>query len=132
MSNNPDRILFFDGVCNLCNCSVDFIIRRDKEHMIHFAPLQGDTAKTLGLFSEKGYDSLVYYRFGEKLMKSEAALAIAKDIGGMLNMLRILYILPRSMRDKLYDFVARNRYKWFGKKSTCRIPSTEEKNLFLD
>lgn len=132
MSNNPDRILFFDGVCNLCNSSVDFVIRRDKKRLVHFAPLQGNTAKGLGLFSENGFDSLVYYRFGEKLNKSEAALAIAKDIGGILHLFRILYVIPKKIRDKMYDYVAKNRYKWFGKKSTCRIPSVQERALFLD
>lgn len=131
------KIILFDGVCNLCNGAVLFIIKRDRNDKFRFATLQGSLGKKLT--DERNIDTakvdsiilidpgVAYYA------RSTAALEIAKEFGGLWILLRPLeYILPEKLRDGIYNFIARNRYKWFGKKDQCMIPTPELRAKFLD
>ncbi|SDZ55724.1 Predicted thiol-disulfide oxidoreductase YuxK, DCC family [Rhodonellum ikkaensis] len=124
----------FDGVCNLCNNSVDFVIQRDKKNRFKFGALQDVATKTLlkdySIDSEY-LDSLVLISGDQVYYKSSAALQIAKNLGGFWTFLYGLSVIPKFIRDPIYDWIAVNRYKWFGKKETCRLPSPEEKEKFL-
>lgn len=127
------RIIYFDGVCNLCNGFVDFVIQRDKKHLFHFAPLQGKSAQQLLSHQDLGLDSVVYYDNGQVYKKSIAVLKIASEIGaGYLFFSKLASVLPIFILNFFYDFIAKNRYLFFGKKQTCRLPTHEERKLFLD
>ena len=127
------EVVLFDGVCNLCNASVDFIVRHEKGDELKFASLQSDFGKSLikktGI--ETVPDSIVFYCKGELLTKSKAVLHVCRHLTFPLNLLRIFTIIPTSLADLIYEWIAKNRYKWFGKKETCRIPTAEEQNKFL-
>lgn len=132
---NYKKIILFDGVCNLCNTTVQFVIKNDKEDIFRFSPLQSDTGKKL--LTERNIDTedidsiiliepnIAYYT------KSTAALEIGKYLKGLSTISSILLWLPESLRDIVYDFVAKNRYKWYGKKESCMIPTEELKNKFI-
>lgn len=132
-------ILFFDGECNLCNGGVQFIIRQDKKERFLFAPLQsarGLQAKSdlgnIPEFSKKDPDSFILFYNNRYFIKSTAALETAKLLGGIWNVAYLGFILPRFVRDWVYDLVARNRYKWFGKRNECMMPTPQLKKRFLD
>lgn len=130
------KIILFDGVCNLCNSSINFVIKHDKKDSFRYAPLQSEVGKQL--MGERNIDSselnsiilinpkIAYYH------KSTAALQIAKSLSGGFPILSIFLIFPKSFRDMVYDIIAKNRYKWFGKKESCTIPTPELKALFID
>lgn len=127
------RIIYFDGVCNLCNGFVDFVIQRDKEHLFHFAPLQGKSAQQQLNAQDLGLDSVVFYDNGHVYKKSIAVLKIASELGaGYRFFSKIASVLPVFILNFLYDFIAKNRYLFFGKKETCRLPTPEERKLFLE
>jgi predicted DCC family thiol-disulfide oxidoreductase YuxK len=127
------RIILFDGVCNFCDSSVQFIIKRDPNGYFQFAPLQGETGKKLlkefGLI--ENLDSIVYIEDDRFYKKSVAALKICKNLEGVWRLFVIFKIIPTPIRDFFYDIVAKKRYKWFGKKDSCMIPSPEIRNRFL-
>lgn len=128
-ANEP--ILFFDGECNLCNGGVQFIIKRDKRKRFLFAALQsaaGAEAKR----QSGGADSFILFYHGQYYTKSAAALRAARLMSGLWPILYAGIILPRFVRDWVYDLVARNRYKWFGKRSECMIPTPELRARFLE
>lgn len=133
---NDKHIILFDGVCNFCNDSIRFIMKRDKNDLYRYASLQSDLGNTLT--SERGIntenvDSIVLIQPGEAYyIKSDAALEISKNMTGLYPALSILLFLPRGFRDFFYDFIAKNRYNWFGKKETCPMPSPEEQDKFLE
>lgn len=127
-----DSILFFDGVCNFCNGTVNWIMSRNRAGNIKFSSLQGEAAKRiLPPPVLEDLSSLVYYRKGKCLVKSKAALYIFRDMAwyGFLGL--PFFLVPRFLRDAIYDWIARNRYRWFGKRDTCRIPSAEERHRFI-
>jgi predicted DCC family thiol-disulfide oxidoreductase YuxK len=127
-------IIFFDGVCNLCNASIDFIIQRDKKDRFLVGALQDEwSKKVLSKYGVKRdyLDSLVLLENQEIFYKSTAALKIAKSLSGLWPVFYPLIVLPQEFRNVIYDWIATNRYRWFGKKSTCRLPSPEEKVKFL-
>lgn len=127
------RIIYFDGVCNLCNGFVDFVIQRDKKHLFQFAPLQGKSAQQLLNHQDLGLDSVVYYDNGDVYKKSIAVLKIASELGaGYRFFSKIASIFPVFILNFLYDFIAKNRYLFFGKKETCRLPTPAERKLFLE
>jgi len=131
---SPKSIIFFDGVCNLCNASIDFIIKRDKRNKFLVGALQDATSiEVLSDYPIKRdyLDSLVLLENNEIFYKSTAALKIAKNLSGLWPVFYPLIYLPKGLRDTVYDWIAKNRYHWFGKKNTCRLPSTEEKAKFL-
>ena len=141
MSTEPNlpkdkHIVLFDGVCNFCNDSVRFIIKRDKKDLYRFASLQSDLGQSLTQsrgIDTNNVDSIVLIQPGEAYyIKSSAALEIAKNLSGLYPILSIFLYLPSWFRDFFYDFVARNRYKWFGKKETCPMPTPDEQEKFLE
>jgi predicted DCC family thiol-disulfide oxidoreductase YuxK len=132
---NNNRIILFDGICNLCNASVNFIIKNDKKNRFVFASLQSDVAKEILLqFSEKklNLNTLIYFENGVLFEKSTAVLKIAKQLRFPWPIFYVFIIIPAFLRDNIYTFIAKNRYKWFGKKATCMIPAPELKSKFLD
>jgi predicted DCC family thiol-disulfide oxidoreductase YuxK len=142
MLNNMDNIpkekklILFDGVCNLCNSFVNKIIKKDKKNSFIFASLDSEignqVAKHLNIDTNK-IESIILYEVGVSYdLKSTAALKIMKEFGGIWFITRIGFLLPESLRDSIYDIVAKNRYKWFGKKDSCMIPTPELKAKFLD
>ncbi len=132
----PQPILFFDGVCNLCNAAVQFVIRHDKEGKIHFASLQsgpGEEAKAAVLAAKgKVPDSLILLEDGQYYTESDAALRLAAHLDGGWKALRHLSIFPKFLRNTVYWLVAASRYQLFGKKDACMIPTPELRQRFLD
>lgn len=134
MKNEFQAIILFDGVCNLCNASVQFILKRDSKAQFRFASLQSEFGKQKLLLYEidaNKCDSVIYIYKDKAFIKSTAALQIAKKLGGGWPLLYGLIIIPRFIRDWVYGFIAKNRYRWFGKKDSCMIPSPELKSRFL-
>ena len=127
------NIIFFDGVCGLCNKFVDFILRIDHHNEFIFAPLQGDFAKKV--LPEKYINEMksviLLKNNGDLYSQSKAVIEILSDIGGVWKLAKIANILPDTILNKAYDLVSENRYKIFGKKDTCRLPSPEEKDKFI-
>ena len=126
------KIIFFDGVCGLCDGFVDFIIKIDKEKKFIFSPLQSDFAR-LNLSQEYTDDlkTLVFMKDGKLYIKSWAIIHILLEIGGIWKIALIGKLFPRFLLDSLYDLVAKYRYKTFGKKKNCRLPTPEEKSRFV-
>ncbi len=127
-------VILFDGVCNLCNASVDFILKRDKPNRFLVGALQEEAGKKLLSRFEVNpeyLDSLVLVEGGKVFFRSTAALKIAKNLSGFWPLFYVFILLPPFIRDAVYDWIGKNRYRWFGKKSTCRLPSPEEKSKFL-
>lgn len=129
------KIILFDGVCNLCDSSVQYIIKHDKKDIFRFVALQSELGqeiiKYIGI-QDSNIDSIVFYE--PKLAyyyKSEAALQIAKNLGGFFYFATVLNIFPTGFLNIIYDFIAKNRYKWFGEKQNCMIPNKEIKSKFL-
>jgi predicted DCC family thiol-disulfide oxidoreductase YuxK len=134
MGENMKAIILFDGICNFCNSSVQFIIKRDPTGYFKFASLQSDTGQQLlkRYRISKEIDSLVVIEKQNVYIKSKAALQICRKLTGFWRLLSILRIFPPVFRDYLYDIVARNRYNWFGKSDSCMLPTAEMKKRFLD
>ena len=136
MDNFEDKsIIFFDGICNLCNASVNFVIKHDKKEQFLFASFQSDAAKEILLhFNLKNLNGgTVILVEGQKVYdKSKAALKIAKRLDGGYKAFYAFIIVPKFFRDWVYDIIAKNRYRWFGKRDSCLIPSIKLKNRFLD
>ena len=131
MEKHP--IIFFDGYCGLCNGFVDFVMARDHKKTFRFATLQGVTAsRLLSKGDVENLDSVVVYIHDSKYRKSRAVLEVFKDLGGGWRLLSYFGFLPTGLLDCCYDFVAKNRYAWFGKRDVCRLPTREERALFLD
>lgn len=136
MSRIQDQfdIVLFDGVCNLCNSAVDLIVRNDKEGNFKVGALQDEKTKAIlkdYSIKEDYLDSIILIR-GEKVFyKSRAALEIAKKLHGAWPLLYGFIVVPGFIRDPVYDWIARNRYRWFGKKETCRLPTATERARFL-
>jgi predicted DCC family thiol-disulfide oxidoreductase YuxK len=127
-------IILFDGVCNLCNGAVNFVIKRDTGNVFKFTPLQEKQGvlllKTHAVDTQK-LDSIVLIENGNVYIKSSAALRIAKKLSGLWPLFFVLLIIPSFIRDGVYDFIAKNRYKWFGKKEQCMIPTPGFREKFL-
>jgi predicted DCC family thiol-disulfide oxidoreductase YuxK len=131
--NKP--VILFDGLCNLCNSSVQFVIKRDPQEKFLFASLQSAYAKRnlpFILVNDSNLQSIVLKNEDKVLIKSTAALTISRELSGLWPLLYGFMIIPKFIRDGVYDFIGRNRYSWFGKKDQCMIPSKELKSRFLD
>lgn len=133
--NVSHPVVLFDGVCNLCNRSVQFIIRRDKKDLFRFAALQGKTGQEI--LSRHGLPADAFNSFilvdGDKIYThSTGALRMLKILGLPWSVLYVYIIVPRFFRDGVYNWIARNRYRWFGRKESCMIPTPALKNKFLD
>jgi predicted DCC family thiol-disulfide oxidoreductase YuxK len=131
---DPDPIVLFDGVCNLCHASVRFILAHDREAIFRFAPLDSDTSRAFtagGLLEDRSVDSVILVEDGVSYVRSEAAIRIAGRLGLPWRVLIGLKILPERLRDAAYDLVARNRYRWFGRRESCPTPDMEFRDRFL-
>jgi predicted DCC family thiol-disulfide oxidoreductase YuxK len=135
MNKTIDKpIIFFDGICNLCNSSVQFIIKRDTNNLFLFSSLQSDAAKDILLqYKLENYDlsSIILLEDGVMYQKSTAILKIARKLTGISKYFYVFKITPTFIRDGIYTFIAKNRYKWFGKRASCMLPSTALKSRFL-
>jgi predicted DCC family thiol-disulfide oxidoreductase YuxK len=132
---NDVPVVLFDGVCNLCNGSVIFIIKRDAQSKLKFASLQSDYGveqmKKFNL-SPSSLNSVLLIRGDRLYQKSNAALEIVAMLDGLWPGLYLLKIIPRFLRDVIYDWISRNRYRWFGKKEECMIPTPDMKSRFIN
>ena len=129
------RIILFDGICNLCNNAVKFVLRRDRNSVFKFASLQSDVAKKLLRNTEvPDIDSgtFVLIENGAIYTRSTAALKVCKHLSGLWPLITVFWIVPRFIRDWVYNLISKNRYKWFGKRDTCMIPTPEVENKFLN
>ena len=125
-------IVFFDGECTLCNFFVDFLIRHDSKKRLKYASLQGETARQLiPHLSKPPYASVVLVSDGVAQTESTAALEALAELGGAWPTVKALQVIPSFIRDAVYRYIAKNRYKWFGKKDSCRLPTPEERSYFL-
>ena len=130
-----ESVILFDGICNLCNSSVLFVIGHDKEAKFKFASLQSDTGKNLLKayhLSDTNLTSVVLIKNGKAYTKSTAALLVAKDLSGMAKLLYGFIIIPAFVRDMVYQTIARNRYRWFGQKDHCMMPTPDIQSRFLN
>ncbi|MBC9797086.1 thiol-disulfide oxidoreductase DCC family protein [Sinomicrobium weinanense] len=129
------KLILFDGVCNLCNSSVQFVIKRDKKDIFRFAALQSELGQKLlkerGIIPDKTDSIIVIEPDVAYYTRSQAAIEIASEMGGGWPLLRIFQYIPRPLRDSLYNLIAKNRYNWFGRKDQCMIPTPELKAKFL-
>lgn len=136
MVEQNKKIILFDGVCNLCNGFIQFVIKRDRSDVFRYASLQSELGQEL--LSERHIDttkidSVVLIEPGVAYyIKSDAALQIGSHLKGYSGLSRVLYLIPSSVRNIVYDLIARYRYAWFGKKDACMIPTPELKAKFLD
>lgn len=133
--NDNEPILIFDGVCSFCSATVQFILKHDVRGRIRFAPLQSPLGRRL--MKRHGLDpddaqSLLFVKGDEAYVRSDAAFEIARDLGWQWRWIRVFRFVPRFIRNRVYDLVARNRYRWFGKLETCFIPTPEVRARFLD
>jgi predicted DCC family thiol-disulfide oxidoreductase YuxK len=138
-------IIFIDGECVLCNGFADFVRKRDRPGRYRFAALQGETAAAMGtadalppppLAAGKAGEadalrSMLLHENGVWYRKSDAALRVLAGLGGAWGLARPLLGFPRFLRDAVYDFIARNRYRWFGKRDNCRLPAAADRGVFL-
>jgi len=129
------HIILFDGVCNFCNFWVNFIIDRDKDDIFKFAALQSEAGqKLLYKFNlqTEDFDTFILIKGEIYFTKSTAALKIARKLNYPVKVLYYFIFIPKFLRDLIYSLIATNRYKFFGKRDVCRIPTDEEKEMFLD
>lgn len=137
MNNLPKhkQLILFDGVCNLCNATVQYVIKRDKNDVFRFAALQSDIGQDIikaFKIDTKQTDSIILYSEENGLSyKSTAALKITRGLGFPYNSATMFFIIPSFIRDWVYDIIARNRYKWYGKRDQCMIPTPELNAKFL-
>lgn len=128
-------IIFFDGICGLCNRVVNFLISQDRNDRLRFATQQGELFKTLessGIVSNVDGETLYYYKNNKIFKRSTAAIMAISDLGGGWKAIKILVWVPERIRDTLYNVIAKNRYSIFGKLNSCRVPSQKERAKFFD
>lgn len=128
------KIIFFDGVCNLCNAVVDFTMQNNPKKDIYFASLQSDFA--IDFLAKHNYDAsalntFYFYEKGKMYNRSDAALKLAKNLNAPYKFATLFFLVPTGIRNSVYDLVSKNRYRFFGKKDSCRLPTEEEQSFFL-
>jgi predicted DCC family thiol-disulfide oxidoreductase YuxK len=127
------KVVYFDGYCNVCNTFVNFLILRDKKRVLKFASLQSKTAEQrLNAKYSQDVDTMVFEDGGVVTVRSTGAINSVAALGGFYRAVKIFLLVPRFLRDGFYDWFARHRYLWFGKRETCRIASPEERAQFLN
>ncbi|HUS02088.1 MAG TPA: thiol-disulfide oxidoreductase DCC family protein [Chitinophagaceae bacterium] len=134
MSNKESQILLFDGVCNLCNNIVQFTIKRDPEGKFKFASLQSESGHALLKkfdLPTDDFDSFVYIKRDKYFLKSSAGLHVLKDLGGIWKLFYVFIIFPRPLRDLFFNVIAKSRYRIFGKRKSCMIPTPKMNQRFL-
>lgn len=130
-----DKVVLFDGVCNLCQASVQTLIKLDKKKSLKFASLQSNFGQELLSdlnIEQDNFKTFIYLSNKQIYTRSTAAIQVFSDFGGAWQLVRIFYMVPKFIRNAVYDFVSSNRYKWFGKKDACWVPTPELKARFLD
>lgn len=130
-----EKIILFDGVCNLCNKSVQFVIEHDEHNHFKFASLQSNFGQNFlkeNKLDQNDFDSIIYIENGKYSTKSSAALKIAKHLDKNISWLNYFIIIPKFIRDFFYNIIAKNRYKFFGKQERCWLPTKELKAKFLE
>ena len=126
-------VVFFDGVCNLCQHSVRYLLKHDKKKVLKFASLQGEYAKKILPPKDlNNLESLLFYNKKTLYKKSGAVLELCKVLGGGHKLLLVGYLLPKFLRDGLYSFIAQNRYRWFGQQELCMVPTKDLQDRFLE
>jgi len=134
MNDLSHPVILFDGVCNLCNASVQYVIKHDKKKLFRFASLQssfGESVLKQYDLPVNTFNSFILLSDNKIYTRSTAALLVAKKLSGLIKLLYGFIIIPKFIRDFVYDIIAKNRYKWFGKKEACWVPTPELKNLFF-
>ena len=133
---NDNIVLYFDGVCNLCNGFVQFFLKRDKRRQLKFASLQSKSGAVAQKEAEmtlgKKADTVILHYNGKYYIKSTAALYALASLGGFWRASKLGLLVPRFIRDMVYDWIAKHRYKWFGRQETCMVPTPEIKGRFLE
>jgi len=138
MENLPQdkKIILFDGLCNLCDASVQFLIKKDTKDVFRFVSLQSELGKELlsrlPVAIQKTDSIILYESEAVFYYKSQAVFQIIKSLGGIFNLLLIFKLLPHSFHDFIYDYIAKNRYHWFGKNEQCLVPTKEIQSKFLN
>lgn len=135
MDNNDlqgKSVILFDGVCNLCQRVVQEIIKRDRQDQFRFASLQSEFGKNIISQYDVVEDSILLLKDDKVLSKSNAALEISKQLSGLYPLLSVFKIVPKNIRDKAYDYIAKHRYGWFGKSENCWLPSKSLSKKFID
>lgn len=130
-----EPVILFDGVCNFCNSVVNFVIKRDKHSQLKFATLQSEIGQKIlrqNNFSEPVPRSFVFIEEGKLYTRSTAALRVCKHLAGLWPLAYGFIIVPKFVRDGIYNWIAKNRYRWFGKKEVCMIPSPGIRSRFLN
>ncbi|MDI9257100.1 thiol-disulfide oxidoreductase DCC family protein [Flavobacterium sedimenticola] len=129
------KIILFDGVCNLCNSAVQFVIKKDRKDIFRFVALQSELGQKIVNYigiNTKNIDSIILYEPGKAYYyKAEAALQIVKELGGLYAGLRVFAVFPAFINNAVYDYVARHRYQWYGKRESCMVPTQELRAKFL-
>jgi predicted DCC family thiol-disulfide oxidoreductase YuxK len=130
----PENLVLFDGVCNLCSALVQFVIRHDRVAKFRFAAIQSEIGKEI--FQSHGLDAadlqtFVFIADGRMFVRSDAAIEVASRFGGAWRFFTVFRLVPRVARDWIYSVIARNRYRWFGRKEVCMVPTVEIKERFL-
>jgi predicted DCC family thiol-disulfide oxidoreductase YuxK len=131
---NAHPIILFDGICNLCNGAVQYVIKHDPEGLFRFASLQSDSGQQLLAeyrLEQTDFNSFVLIDENKVFTRSTAALRVAKKLKGLIRLSGGFIFVPSLIRDGVYDLIAKNRYKWFGKKDSCMIPTPELESRFL-
>ena len=131
------NVIFFDGYCFLCNRIVDFLISKDRNQLLQFASIQSEFASNMFssqqmfILEDQKLSTVVFLQKGKIKTKSEAVIAIISTFGGVYRLANVFHVIPRSFRDFLYMFVANRRYRWFGKRDFCRMPTDEDSGRLI-
>lgn len=129
-----DHVIVFDGICNFCNASVNFVMERDPEKAFKFATLQSEAGQEVLKFNKlnaQDFETFLYIQNGHVFSQSTAALKVAQRLSAPWPMLYLFRVIPQSIRDSVYRFVGKRRYQWMGKREVCRIPTTAEQERFV-
>ena len=132
---SANHVIFFDGFCVLCNGLVDFVIQRDRSRRYRYATLQSEFGQRMQRrlsLPTHSFETFILVEGGNSYIKSTAALRVLRNMPGLWPLLYGFVLVPRPLRDAVYSWVGKNRYRWFGRRSNCRLPSGEERSLFLD
>ena len=126
-------LLYYDGLCGLCDRFVRFVISRDRRGRYRFAPLQGTTARSRlpSHLKTEVFQTVILEDGGRFRVRSDAALAVVAGLGGAWRAAAVLRVIPRPLRDAVYDWIARHRFRWFGRRQECRVPGPDEQERFL-